>query len=243
MVKDKSPTIMVVGAHHDDNELVAGTLALHKKAGWKVVSVVMTDGMYVADKAAKEHIAIREKESVKAAELLGVECVFLHLEEGNIQVDRETCLSLTREIRTYAPRIVITHPSHDYHVDHMNTSRCTLEAVHSSKNPCIKIELPAVPIPKLYYCDAWFVPFRADEYVDISEFIDLKLDMLRCHESQLEQVSGENLIEQARIQSRNRGIEAGVTYAEVFRLVPNLGSVRLTPLLGGYVATTKPADR
>jgi LmbE family N-acetylglucosaminyl deacetylase len=31
------------------------------------------------------------------------------------------------------------------------------------------------------------VPFEADEYVDISEFIDLKLDMLRCHESQIDQ--------------------------------------------------------
>ena len=78
MVKDKGPTIMAVGAHHDDNELVAGTLALHKRAGWRVVSVVMSDGMYIAGKAAKEHITIRDKESLRAAELLGAECVFLH---------------------------------------------------------------------------------------------------------------------------------------------------------------------
>ena len=233
MLKNKAPTIMAVGAHHDDNELVAGTLALHKKAGWRVVSVVMCDGMYVAGKAAKEHIAIRDKESLKAAELLGAECVFLHLHEGNIQVNEETCLALMREIRKYTPHIVITHPSHDYHLDHMNTSRCTFEAVHLSWNPCVQTQLPVCTMPKLYYCDAWFVPFEADEYVDISEFIDLKLDMLRCHESQIDQVSGEDLIEQARLQSRNRGIEAGVAYAEAFRLMPNLGSVRLTPLLGG----------
>ena len=233
MVRAKAPTIMAVGAHHDDNELVAGTLSLHKKAGWRVVSVVMSDGMYVAGKAAKEHIAIREKESLKAAELLGAECVFLHLHEGNIQANEETHLTLMREIRKYAPDIVIAHPSHDYHLDHMNTGRCTLEAVHLSWNPCVQAELPVCTMPKLYYCDAWFVPFEADEYVDISEFIDLKLDMLRCHESQIEQVSGESLIEQARLQSRNRGFEAGVAYAEAFRLVPNLGSVRLSPLLGG----------
>ena len=237
MVRDQGPTIMAVGAHHDDNELVAGTLALHKKLGWRVVSVVMSDGMYIAGKAAKDHIPIREKESLKAGELLGAECVFLHLQEGDIQVDRETCMALTREIRTYSPEIVITHPRHDYHVDHMNTSKCTLEAVHSSWNPCVQSELPFVPMPKLYYCDAWFVPFKADEYVDISEFIDLKLDMLRCHESQIDQVSGENLVEQARIQSRHRGLEAGVAYAEAFRLVPNLGSVRLSSLLGGCQIT------
>ena len=143
----------------------------------------------------------------------------------------ETRLALMTEIRKYAPQIVITHPCHDYHLDHMNTSRCTLEAVHLSWNPCVEEWLPVCAMPKLYYCDAWFVPFEADEYVDISEFIDLKLDMLRCHESQIDQVSGENLIDQARPQSRIRGIEAGVAYAEAFRLVANLGSVRLSPLL------------
>ena len=233
MARNEAPTIMAVGAHHDDNELVAGTLALHKKAGWRVVSVVMSDGMYVAGKAAKEHIAIRDKESLRAAELLGAQSVFLHLHEGYIQPNDETRISLMKQIRKYAPQIVITHPPHDYHLDHMNTSRCTLEAVHLSWNPCVEVSLPVCAAPKLYYSDAWFVPFEADEYVDISEFIDLKLDMLRCHESQIDQVSGEDLIEQARLQSRNRGIEAGVAYAEAFRLVPNLSSVRLSQFLGG----------
>ena len=69
--------------------------------------------------------------------------------------------------------------------------------------------------------------------MDISEVIDLKLDMLRCHKSQIGQSSGEDMVEQARIQSRTRGLVAGVAYAEAFRLVPNLGSVRLSSLLGG----------
>ena len=233
MAENERPTIMAVGAHHDDNELVAGTLALHKKGGWRVILVVMSDGMYIAGKAAKEHVAIRDKESLGAAELLGAECVFLHFDEGHLQANDEIRISLMKQIRKYAPQIVITHPDHDYHLDHMNTSRCTLEAVHLSWNPCVEPQLPACAMPKLYYCDAWFVPFEADEYVDISEFIDLKLDMLGCHESQVDQVSGESMIEQARIQSRNRGLEAGVAYAEAFRLVPNLGSVRLSQFLGG----------
>jgi hypothetical protein len=39
-------------------------------------------------------------------------------------------------------------------------------------------------------------------------------------------------VDMARRQSRNRGIEAGVKYAEGFRLVTNMANVRLSPLLG-----------
>ncbi len=88
---------------------------------------------------------------------------------------------------------------------------------------------------KLYHCDAWFLPFEPDEYVDISEVIDIKLEALGCHESQLSNCgrSEGDMVDMARQQSSNRGIEAGVKYAEAFRLVPNLGSVRLNGMLGG----------
>ena len=54
-------------------------------------------------------------------------------------------------------------------------------------------------------------------------------DMFR---SQQELPGGHNHIELVRQQSRNRGVEAGVKYAEAFRLIPNLGLVRLGTLLG-----------
>ena len=228
-------TIMVVGAHHDDNELIAGTLARHKEAGWKVISVVMTDGWYIAGKVAKEHSKIRENESLAAAKILGMECVFLKLAEGNLDSGSDTQMLLLEQIRRYAPQIVVTHPPRDYHSDHMNTSRCTLEAVLKACSPCVQTEHPPCPTPKLYYCDAWFMPFEPDEYVDITSSIDIKRDMLSCHKSQLAPCgpAQDNMLDMALLQSRTRGIEAGVRYAEAFKLVSNLGSVRLNNLLGG----------
>ena len=229
-----SKTIMAVGAHHDDNELIAGTLALHKEAGWRVISVVMTEGVYIAGKVAPEHAKIRSNESLEAAKILEMECVFLNLAEGILQSDFDSQMLLSEQIRKYAPQIVITHPPRDYHSDHINTSRCTLEAVLMSSSPCVQTEHPPCPSPKLYYCDAWLVSFLPDEYVDITTSIDLKRDMLGCHKSQLGpcEPAGDNLLDMAVLKSRVRGVEAGVHYAEAFQLVPNLGSVRLRNLLG-----------
>jgi N-acetylglucosamine malate deacetylase 1 len=228
-------TIMAVGAHHDDNELVAGTLARHREAGWRVVSVVMTNGVYIAGKVSESHVAIRENESREAAKLLGSVCVFLRFPEGNFQPTDESKLALVREIRKYKPSIILTHPPRDYHLDHMNTSRCVYEAAMMAWNPCVLQDLPTCPNPKLYYSDAWFVPFDPDEYVDITKYIDLKVQMLCCHKSQLSTAGmcEGDMVDHARQQSRIRGIQAGVKYAESFRLMTNMGSVRLSPLLGG----------
>jgi len=230
---EKNKVIMAVGAHHDDNELVAGTLARHKADGWKLISVVMTNGVWINGKASPEHTPIREAESLAAAKLLDMETEFLRFPEGHFRADQEATLALTRVIRKHAPDIIITHPPHDYHFDHISTSRCVLDATYISGNICVLPEIPGCRRPALYYSDAWFVPFEPDEYVDIGDLIELKLNMLRCHKSQTpgdpEQTGG--MIDLARQQSRTRGIESGVRYAEAFRFVPFLGKVRLSRLL------------
>ena len=58
------------------------------------------------------------------------------------------------------------------------------------------------------------------EYVDISEFIDLKLEMLNCHESQIVWMRDHDNIDfpdMVKTCSRYRGYQCGVKYAEGFR--------------------------
>jgi LmbE family N-acetylglucosaminyl deacetylase len=225
---------MAVGAHHDDNDFIAGTLMRHRQAGWRVVSVVMTDGTYGASGASADNIPIREGESLAAAKLLGAECVFLHFTEGNFWPTEASRMALLRAIRRHAPDVLITHPQHDCHPDHMNTSLCVRQTLGAVWNPCVEPELPPCGSPKLYYCDAWFVPFEPDQYVDVSDLVDLKTRALQCHKTQLpaDAADPHGMIEMGKARNRMRGIEAGVEYAEAFRLVPNLGSVRLTKVLG-----------
>jgi LmbE family N-acetylglucosaminyl deacetylase len=63
------------------------------------------------------------------------------------------------------------------------------------------------------------VNFQPTEYVDISDVIDLKIEMLECHESQLKWMrdhDGIDFADMVRTCSRYRGYQCGVEYAEGF---------------------------
>lgn len=229
----QTSTIMAIGAHHDDNELVAGTLLHHKQAGWRVVSVVLTNGTMIGGRPSPDHGAIRERESLAAAAMLGMESEFLRFPECDFDVTPATRGALLQVLRKHAPAIVVTHAPTDYHRDHIMASRLTADALFQVAAAAIRTTAPPCPRPRLYYADTWFTPFTPDTYVDVTEHMALKLDMLRCHTSQLPADGPRqgDMLDLARTQSRARGIEAGCDYAEGFAFVRALGSVRMQTLL------------
>jgi LmbE family N-acetylglucosaminyl deacetylase len=125
-------------------------------------------------------------------------------------------------VRKANPDVIFAHYPSDYHPDH-NTSGCIvrdLKVMTSVPN----IETPTAPmdhIPEIFFMDTIAgVGFEPEEYVDISETIELKKQMLACHVSQsawLERQYGMTYIEFMDVVNRFRGIQIGVKYAEAFR--------------------------
>jgi len=228
------PTIMFVGAHHDDNELMAGTIARHRGAGWNIVSMVMTNGSWTHKGVSDDNIEIRNDESRAAAELLGMESVFLGLHEGILEHTMETCRAVVAVLRRSRPDVVVTHPPRDYHADHMATSRTVEDAVYRAGCPAFDVPGPPHGGIQLYYCDAWAMPFEPDTYIDVTDYAELKREALACHKSQL--VGGvptrSDMIDIELTRSRYRGFESGFDYAEAYRFVPRPGSIRNAELLG-----------
>ena len=227
-------TLALVGAHHDDIELNAGTIARHVKAGWKVVSIVMTDGRYTKADVSNDNVAVRERESRDAAALLQIEPHFLHFPESIFYHTAETSRAVSNVLRRVRADVVVTHPPLDYHPDHMEVSRTVLDAVlHGAYFAMANDEPRPETSPRLYYCDAWFVPFQPDRYVDVSEYIDFKKEALACHRSQLgpDGPSDGDMIDREQIRARYRGFESGFEYAEAFRLVTRLECVNKVELL------------
>ena len=222
---------MLVGAHHDDNEGNAGGLTMrHRAAGWRVVSVVMTNGRWGRGKFNDENIAIRNAESVEAAKVLDMEPVFMGFHETDFRNTPEACDALVEQIVHYKPDVIATHPPHDYHIDHMGTSQCVLEATHLCG---WAVAEAGGHSPRLYYYDAVYVPFEPDVYVDISDYIEAKSKSQACHESQFPPKGSDNttIIDLATTRGRYRGIESGVKYAEAFRFVRQLGRTRMAEVL------------
>jgi LmbE family N-acetylglucosaminyl deacetylase len=228
------PRILAIHAHPDDIEiLAAGTLAKLQQKGCEVVMAIMTPGDKGSAELGPEEIAeVRRKEAQKSAALLGVPCSCLEFRDLTIDVHDDARKRVTEALRRAQPDIVLTAPPVDYMGDHEATSRLVRDACFCASVPNYFTEQwdPAPllkKIPALYYMDPvegvdWYgqrVPY--DFIVDISDTIDLKLEMLACHASQRDwlkrQHGMDEYLDACRRWSAARGKEIGVAYGEGFR--------------------------
>jgi LmbE family N-acetylglucosaminyl deacetylase len=131
----------------------------------------------------------------------------------------------------------LTHAPNDYHQDHRTVSELVFVASFIGAVPHVQTASPVHPrICPLYYFDTLAgVDFLPTEYVDITDTLETKLEMLRCHKSQLEWLGDYNnidIIEFTTTVARFRGLQCGVRYAEGFRHAdawPRLTTQRLLP--------------
>jgi LmbE family N-acetylglucosaminyl deacetylase len=222
---------LVAFAHPDDAEFgTAGTTASWIKAGTEVLYVCVTDGSAGSNEpgATREELRrVRREEQLAACEALGVkDCVFLGWVDGEVEVTLDLRRALTREVRRFRPDVVVApdpirfwdeERSYINHPDHRAVGVACMAVI----NP----DAPTRPqFPELL--DEGFEPFEvpnlwiptyegdADTFVDISETIDLKIEALRCHASQLGDMPVEDWIRQ---RAKERGAARGLEYAESFR--------------------------
>jgi len=223
-------TVLGIFAHPDDAELMcAGTLSLLKKAGWSVHIATLTPGDKGTAEFTREKISsIRKAEAAKAAALLEATYHCLECEDAYIFYDRETINKTTSLVRKIRPDIVFTASPDDYMIDHEMTSMIVQTACFASGIKNMEVtEEPFESVPYLYYVD----PLEGKDklghqihpsvYVDITNEIGVKGDMLACHESQREWLRKHHKMDEYIIAMKRfaefRGKEICVRYAEGFR--------------------------
>ncbi len=223
-------TVLAILSHPDDAEMMcAGTLSLLKKRGWEIHIATMAPG----DKGTAEHTreeisAIRKAEAKKSAELIGGTYHCLEFEDVYILYDRETINATAALIRRIQPSVVFTSSPNDYMIDHEMTSLAVQTACFACGVKNLEIsEKPFEPVPYLYYCDAMEgkdklgKPIIPGLYVDISEEISIKAEMLGCHESQRNWLLKHHKVDEYILAMKRfaeqRGSEINVEYAEGFR--------------------------
>lgn len=222
---EENMRILAVGAHPDDLEvLCAGTLARYVQQGQQVVMCVATDGTAGHIVIPPIELArIREREAREAATLLGADFIWMGLPDELVFDNLETRLSFVDVIRQARPDVIITHDPHDYHPDHRSVSRLIFDASFVASLPNIKTQYPAHPsVPALYYMDTLAGKgFQPGEYVNSTDTMDLKRQMLACHESQitwLKEHDNIDILDFMDAVARFRGLQCGVRFAEAFRV-------------------------
>lgn len=216
--------VLAIGCHPDDMEInCAGTLAKCVARGDKVIVCHVANGNLGHEIIEPDELRnMRIQEAKNAGSLAGIEVVTcdvgdLMVYEGS-KAQRDLVVDV---IRTAQPDFIITHAPNDYMPDHLAVSRLVFDATFAASVPHYKTASPGKSeVTPLYYMDNLAgVNFIPTEYVDISEQIDKKLEMLECHVSQLKWMRDHDNIDFAEFVktcARYRGLQCGVQYAEGF---------------------------
>ena len=217
--------ILAVGCHPDDVEIAcSGTLAKCVKRGDTVIVCHVSSGnlghvIIPPDELTK----IRAEEAKKAGRMAGIEVIPGGFDDLEIYDNNKEARDKMVDIIRYAdPDVIITHDPNDYMPDHTAVSRLVFDASFTATLPNYPTkEKTVAKLVPIYYMDTLAgVGFEPTEYVDISEHIDLKMNMLECHESQLVWMREHDNIDFAdmvKTCSRYRGYQCGAEYAEGFR--------------------------
>ncbi len=229
-------TIMVFCAHEDDEIQLTGTMALLKKNGNRVLIVYYTNGNKGTHdlEMTSEHLArIRKKEAETANAFIGIppeDLIFLGHDDGELEYvpKKELCGQVARLIRMHRPDYVFSFdPGREYEqwhkTDHRTAAFNTVDAARAAYY-------------HLYYPEQLLVedlkPFRVSEFfyfgsrepnceVDISEFIELRMDASAAHVSQrgaaMRKYSPEMQPEEKATLQKNKAEARGGKHFEKFR--------------------------
>jgi LmbE family N-acetylglucosaminyl deacetylase len=223
-------TVLVVQAHPDDTEAwCSGTLKLLKDKGYKIVIATMTaGGLGGIDTDEEETMVVRKGEAAKSAAVLGAEYFCLDQRDGYVFDTLEARIKVLELIRLVKPGIVFTHIPGDYHADHRATASITDVATMQATLPNAPCKgKPLEKTPLFYHTAPMSLKGPLGEpvpppqfFVDITTVIDTKMEMLSCHQSQMELMKKmfnmDNFFEEAKEYNREIGQMAGFEYAECF---------------------------
>jgi LmbE family N-acetylglucosaminyl deacetylase len=217
--------VLAVVAHPDDAELLcAGTLARARAAGAAVGICVLCRGdKGQPAKPIPNLVAIRRREMAAAARQLGAELFTVGVPDSTLADDTGTRRRATEVFRRFRPTLVFAHAPEDYHPDHRAASALAEAASWFCASRGYKTSSAATAAaPAMWWMDTVnAAAFRPGFYVDISDYLALKEQMLGCHRSQLARSDDRDfspLLELMGQQCRFRGTQAGVAAAEAFRI-------------------------
>ena len=217
--------VLAVGCHPDDVEIAcSGTLAKCVKRGDTVIVCHASSGNLGHVVIPPDELRVnRAAEAKKAGAMAGIEVICAGFDDLELFADNKEARDKMVDVIRYAdPDVIITHDPDDYMPDHTAVSKLVFDASFTANLPNYpsKQKNAAKLVPFFYMDTLAGVNFNPTLYVDITEEIDLKLQMLECHESQvvwMRDHDGIDFPDMVKTCSRYRGYQCGADYAEGFK--------------------------
>lgn len=223
--------VIAVGAHPDDLEIACGgTLAKLASQGYRVGIIDLTNGEPTPLCPSPE---VRVAEADAAAKRLGIAMrKILPLENRRLFDNFETRVALATEFRRYRPQLVIGFGTKTPMAspDHHQAIQITDAAVFYSRLTKWDSHFDSLPVhtitTQLYFHlgHALGTPaeFGSNVTVDITDFLETKIESVLCYETQFPPEK-RSILDRVRGQAIATGAAAGFGAGETFSTTRPLG--------------------
>ncbi len=221
--------ILAIGVHPDDVELsCCGTLLKHSEQGHTIGLLDLTLG----ELGSRGTAAIRTREAMAAAGALGA--AFrkqLDLGDGVFENTHEVRLAIIRVLRACRPEVILCNAPHDRHPDHGRAGKLAADAAFYSglrkiatRDESGKLQEAWRPRAVYHYIQDYNL--KPDFLVDITPYMDRKMEIIRLYASQFYRpdaegepetpISSKAFLDFVRAKARVYGRQAGYEFAEGF---------------------------
>lgn len=213
--------VLVVSPHPDDETFGAGgTILRYKSKGEKVYWLNFTN-MHEEYGYSRNEVIQRQSEIEKVIEDYNFDGFFdLQLEPAGLdKYPRKELIAQTASImKEISPETVILPFRNDVHSDHRVVFEVLFSCTKIFRYPSIKKVLMMEVLSETDFSgfDQGFLP---NYFIDISGFIEKKLEILKVYQNQLEAHPFPRSMEHIKALALHRGVAAGCRYAEGFILL------------------------
>lgn len=213
--------ILVIAPHADDEILgCGGTIAKHKQNGDEVFIIIATNASIGApDLFSPNDVKIIRSEALSAHSLLGVDkTIFFDFPAPSLNTYPEFRISLeiSKVIQELRPtQLYLPHPG-DLHQDHKAIYRSSLVAARPQNSQTIRNIYTYETMSETEWAPRNESHFIPNHYVDINNYLNLKLEAMACFKSQLKQEPHSRSLETLKSLSRYRGATVSLYAAEAF---------------------------
>lgn len=215
--------ILFIAAHPDDETLGCGGTILKHAAGGDRIHWMVVTGVHIDAGWTKEIVERREKEIEAVTSAYRFDSVHM-LDFPTIRLDTVPMSDLTSAIssviREVSPSTVYLPNGSDIHTDHQIVFKASMSCTKNFRFPFIRRIL-------MYEClsETEFSPpsvedmFNPNVFIDISEFLEKKIDIMKLYELELMDPPLPRSPESLRHLAGYRGSRIGKDYAEAFVLL------------------------
>lgn len=224
--------VVSIMAHQDDEMRCLGTMLKCKARGDNLFFITLTDGSVGIEGVTKKEAAeIRHREMSAMVKEINAQYISLDEPDEYLYDTAEVRHKLIDAIRKSGANLIFTHYFEDYNIDHTTTSKLVWHCAMHSSWPFIKTECgPLADHPAIFMVEPHGpIIFPATHFVDITEYEEQKIKLLKNHASQekaMQKVLKSGFEKLVKRPDSYWGEQTECEYAECFIPMPARGAIK-----------------